>query len=195
MSSQSALWIPSRKVQELFFCVEVTRSAPSKIVLSGHSSFLLWSQDLNLGPMQTDLRCEGEWEWYVGPGDLSRKTPHPPPHPTSPVGEMLVWGLIGAPLMWVFYSWKQMESWICGLLPSTVIWRGGKREDMSMEDRGKRQKGRHVSANEQPAQMAVEAGSEKRNEFFQWKPDLPRGRWIWDLASSQYVLVTPSKYN
>lgn len=80
MSSQSALWIPSRKVQELFFCVEVTCSAPSKIVLSGHYSFLLWSQDLNLGPMQTDLRCEGEWEWYVGPGDLSRKTPPPQPH-------------------------------------------------------------------------------------------------------------------
>lgn len=87
-----------------------------------------------------------------------------------------------------------MESRIFGLLPSTAIWGG---ENMSMEDRGKRQKGRHVSANEQPAQMVVEAGSEKGNKCFQSDPELSRGRegGIWDHASSQYVLVTPSKYN
>lgn len=65
-----------------------------------------------------------------------------------------------------------MESLIFGLLLSTAIWRGG---GMSMEDRGKRQKGRHVSANEQPAQMVVEAGSEKGNKCFQSDPDLHRG--------------------
>lgn len=64
-----------------------------------------------------------------------------------------------------------------------------------MEDRGKRQKGRRVSANEQPAQMVVEAGSEKGNKWFQSDPDLPWGKVDLGACILQNVLVAPSKYN